>query len=118
MSTARTVAHAVALGLLARAAQPAPAAAAPVIPAIGQPVGPAQVVGQNPGIPGSIIDAAGGSNASMHEFESGMDYRPLPPGARITFNLQDADLPDLVRAIGNITGRRFIIPGKVRSAWA
>ncbi len=97
------------------AAQPAPAAAAPVIPAIGQPVGPAQVVGQNPGIPGSIIDAAGGSNASMHEFESGMDYRPLPPGARITFNLQDADLPDLVRAIGNITGRRFIIPGKVRS---
>jgi general secretion pathway protein D len=84
-----------------------------VIP--GQPVGPGQVVQTNPGVPGSIIDAAGAGTTSMHEFDSGMEYRPLPPGARITFNLQDADLPDLVRAIGNITGRRFIIPGKVRS---
>ncbi|MDP3213152.1 MAG: type II secretion system secretin GspD, partial [Deltaproteobacteria bacterium] len=51
----------------------------------------------------------------MHEFDAGMEYQALPPGARITFNLQDADLPDLIRAIGNITGRRFILPGKVRS---
>ncbi|MDP3276263.1 MAG: type II secretion system secretin GspD [Deltaproteobacteria bacterium] len=52
---------------------------------------------------------------SLREFDAGLDYQPLPAGARITFNLQDADLPDLVRAIGNITGRRFIISGKARS---
>jgi general secretion pathway protein D len=52
---------------------------------------------------------------NLREFEGGIDYQPLPAGARITFNLQDADLPDLVRAIGNITGRRFIISGKARS---
>lgn len=52
---------------------------------------------------------------NLREFDAGIDYQPLPAGARITFNLQDADLPDLVRAIGNITGRRFIISGKARS---
>jgi general secretion pathway protein D len=62
-----------------------------------------------PGNPGQSPDG------SVRSFDSGMDYSPLPPGARITFNLQDADLPDLVRAIGNITGRRFVISGKARS---
>lgn len=62
-----------------------------------------------PGNPGQ------GPDGSVRSFEGGMDYSPLPPGARITFNLQDADLPDLVRAIGNITGRRFVISGKARS---
>jgi general secretion pathway protein D len=62
-----------------------------------------------PGTPG----VAGQPN--LREFDGGIDYQPLPAGARITFNLADADLPDLVRAIGNITGRRFIISGKARS---
>jgi len=53
--------------------------------------------------------------AEIEPFESGVDYRPTPPGARVTFNLEDADLPDLVRLISTITGRRFILPGKVRS---
>ena len=79
------------------------------------PVGPAQQVAPPP--PGqritSVVQEAGDS---AHGFDdNNLQYRPLPPGARITFNLQDADLPDLVRAIGNISGRRFIIPGKVRS---
>jgi general secretion pathway protein D len=90
----------------------------PVGAAVGNPVGvdptgPAQVV--RPGQIDSVGQAAG-DPSSIHAFDdNNLQYRPLPPGARITFNLQDADLPDLVRAIGNISGRRFIIPGKVRS---
>ncbi|QQR89514.1 MAG: hypothetical protein IPJ88_15120 [Myxococcales bacterium] len=53
--------------------------------------------------------------SDMKAFETGLEYKPTPPGARITFNLEDADLPELVRLISQITGRRFILPGKVRS---
>ncbi|TAK26555.1 MAG: type II secretion system protein GspD [Myxococcaceae bacterium] len=97
-------------------ARPLPtAAAAPVAPtpAPGRPTGPAQVVAPIPGV--TSVAGAAGTGANIHEFDAGMEYQALPPGARITFNLQDADLPDLIRAIGNITGRRFILPGKVRS---
>ncbi len=59
--------------------------------------------------------AAGTDSDGPTEFESGVDYRPPRRGTRITFNLEDADLPDLVRLISNLTGRRFILPGKVRS---
>ncbi|MFO0602623.1 MAG: type II secretion system secretin GspD [Polyangiales bacterium] len=94
----------------------APPTAAPPA-ADPQPGGPAQQVAPPP--PGQAIGSiqnAAGNPDSMHGFDdNNVAFRPLPPGARITFNLQDADLPDLVRAIGNITGRRFIIPGKVRS---
>lgn len=98
-------------------ARPAPTAAparpAPTAAPARPGTGPAQNTTQTQGI-GSVIQA-GGANPNMHEFDPGMEYQALPPGARITFNLQDADLPDLIRAIGNITGRRFILPGKVRS---
>ncbi len=33
----------------------------------------------------------------------------------MTFNLEDAELPDLVRLISNMTGRRFILPTKLRA---
>ncbi|MCA9602252.1 MAG: hypothetical protein KC417_09520, partial [Myxococcales bacterium] len=48
-------------------------------------------------------------------FETGIDYVPTSPRARVTFNLEDADLPDLVRLISNLTGKRFILSSKVRS---
>ena len=57
----------------------------------------------------------GGPSAPVQPFVTGIDYEPVPPGARVTFNLEDADLPDLVRLISSITGKRFILPGKVRS---
>ncbi len=56
-----------------------------------------------------------GATGNIQEFQTGVDYRPMSPGARVTFNLEDADLPDLVRLISTITGKRFILPGKVRS---
>lgn len=60
--------------------------------------------------------AAGTTGAEgVTEFESGVDFRPMSPRARVTFNLEEADLPDLVRLISNMTGKRFILPGKVRA---
>lgn len=82
-------------------------------PSTARPATPARPPAEPPPAPTSITQAAGGSG--LREFETGIEYTPLPPGARITFNLQDADLPDLIRAIGNITGKRFILGGKVRS---
>lgn len=49
-------------------------------------------------------------------FETGLDIptKPMPPRSKITFNLEEATLQDLVRLISSITGKRFIVPGKVR----
>lgn len=53
--------------------------------------------------------------AKEYEEVVGLDYKPTSPATRVTFNLEDADLPDLVRLISQITGKRFILPGKARS---
>ncbi|MCB9621840.1 MAG: type II secretion system secretin GspD [Sandaracinus sp.] len=59
--------------------------------------------------------APGTSGGGLPEFETGVEYEPVSPRARVTFNLEDADLPDLVRLISNLTGKRFILSSKVRS---
>ena len=54
----------------------------------------------------------------LRPFRTGLEERPsgrVPPGARVDFTLEDADLPDLVRMISRVTGKRFILPGKARS---
>lgn len=54
----------------------------------------------------------------VHElppFETGVEFKAMSPRTRVTFNLEDAELPDLVRLISNMTGRRFILPTKLRS---
>lgn len=51
----------------------------------------------------------------LPQFETGIEYKPMSPRTRVTFNLEDAELPDLVRLISNMTGRRFILPAKLRS---
>jgi general secretion pathway protein D len=51
----------------------------------------------------------------LPQFETGIEFKPMSPRARVTFNLEDAELPDLVRLISNMTGRRFILPAKLRS---
>jgi len=55
-----------------------------------------------------------GDANELPRFETGIDFQPTPPGARITFNLEDAELTDLVRLISSITGKAFIIPNKAR----
>ncbi len=37
---------------------------------------------------------------------------------RVTFNLEDAELQDLVRLVSEITGRRFILPSKLKNVKA
>ena len=51
----------------------------------------------------------------LPQFETGVEFEPMSPRARVTFNLEDAELPDLVRLISNMTGRRFILPTKLRA---
>jgi general secretion pathway protein D len=41
-------------------------------------------------------------------------YKPKPPGHLVKFNLQDADLAELVNHISGMTGKRFIYGPKVR----
>jgi general secretion pathway protein D len=58
------------------------------------------------------------SASKVAPFRTGLedtDTTTTPPGARVAFNLEDADLPDLVRIVSRITGKRFILPSKARS---
>ncbi|MEO8184615.1 MAG: type II secretion system secretin GspD, partial [Deltaproteobacteria bacterium] len=41
-------------------------------------------------------------------------YRPKPGSHRVKFNLEDADLAELVQHISSLTGKRFIYGSKVR----
>ncbi len=60
---------------------------------------------------------AGALPSSMDKIAAAtdIDYRPKPGGHRVKFNLQDADLAELVNHISGMTGRRFIYGAKVRS---
>ncbi len=46
------------------------------------------------------------------EMETGIEFRRPRRGARFAFNLVDADLIELIKIIGNITGKAFILGGK------
>lgn len=108
----RAAADAIANGMvppnmLAQAQGPA-APARPGAPAPRAPATPASPAAPVAGAP----DALPGS---LKPFETGLDYQPTSPSTKVTFNLEDADLPDLVRLISQITGKRFILPSKGRS---
>jgi general secretion pathway protein D len=51
----------------------------------------------------------------LTQFEPGVEYAPRGGGELVAFSLEDADLPELVRVIGELTGKRFIFGGKVRN---
>lgn len=42
-----------------------------------------------------------------------IEFKPPPPGTKFKFNLEDTDLPALVKAVSQITGRRFIYGNKL-----
>ncbi len=90
-------------------AQPAPGlprrAAAPQVPAT-----PKSVPDKDP--PGAL----GSLPTTMESIAKAVDvpYRPKPPGHLVKFNLQDADLAELVNHISGLTGKRFIYGAKVR----
>jgi len=75
---------------------------------------------------GTVADPAGGAPSAkpdksapdmpgLSQFEAGVQYAPRNGGDRVSFSLEDADLPELVRVIGELTGKRFIFGGKIRS---
>jgi general secretion pathway protein D len=95
---------------------PAPGGGAPGAPAAGGAPGAgapgAPGAGGAPGAPG-----AGGKSdtAGLSQFENGVEFEPKSPDYRVAFSLEDADLPEIVRVIGQLTGKRFIFGGKVRN---
>jgi general secretion pathway protein D len=90
-------------------------ASPPAAPATPAPA-PAGDAGAKPGFgtggaPGmNVADTQG-----LTQFEPGVDFKPRADGDKVSFSLEDADLPELVRVIGELTGKRFIFGGKVRN---
>jgi general secretion pathway protein D len=64
---------------------------------------------------GSGAAAPAKDTQGLVAFEPGVEFEPRAGGERVSFSLEDADLPELVRVIGELTGKRFIFGGKVRS---
>jgi general secretion pathway protein D len=94
------------------AGAPAPAGAAPA--AAPPAANPFDAFGKN----APAIGAGGkpvGDTTGLGQFESGVEYEPRAGTDRVSFSLEDADLPDLVRVIGELTGKRFIFGGKVHN---
>ena len=95
----------------AAAAKKAGTPAAETPPAAGTPAAPAAAAGgdEPPGAKGPLPQ-------SMDKIAQATDvpYRPKPGGALVKFNLQDADLAELVNHISGLTGKRFIYGAKVR----
>jgi general secretion pathway protein D len=60
--------------------------------------------------------AVGAPPSTMEAIAQEVDvpYRPKPGGHLIKFNLEDADLAELVNHISGLTGKRFIYGAKVR----
>lgn len=55
-----------------------------------------------------------GDTSELSQFEEAVEFEPRSPNYRVAFSLEDADLAQLVRVIGQLTGKRFIFGGKVR----
>lgn len=99
----------------AGSATPAPATPAPATP----PAAPAA----KPAAP-TAAPAAGaaakksGDTTNLPQFEAAMEYEPRKMNEKVSFSLEDADLQELVRVIGQLTGKRFIFGGKIKSVKA
>ncbi|MDH3199980.1 MAG: type II secretion system secretin GspD [Myxococcales bacterium] len=57
----------------------------------------------------------GTEDLELPQFETGVEFKAMSPRTKVTFNLEEAELSDLVRLISNMTGRRFILPSKLRT---
>ncbi len=52
--------------------------------------------------------------SALQKGNAGIAFEPKPGSFAVNFNLDDADLPDLVKAIAQVTGKRFIFGGRLR----
>jgi general secretion pathway protein D len=70
------------------------------------------------GAKNGVVGADGklrGDTTSLPQFQDTAEFHPLRPNERVAFSMDDADLPELVRLIGQITGRRFLFDSKLKS---
>jgi len=78
------------------------------------------------GAPGAGAAGAGAGNGTptrdpkdpmsqLNQAPKEIEFHPKPGDYLVSFNLEDADLPELVKAISQTTGKRFIYGSKLRS---
>jgi general secretion pathway protein D len=85
-------------------------------PATGSPpAAPPGPPGAAPAAGAGTIKGGKGDTGTLPQFEQGLDFEPKNPDYKVAFSLEDADLPEIVRVIGQLTGKRFIFGGKVRN---
>ncbi|HXN33997.1 MAG TPA: type II secretion system secretin GspD [Polyangiaceae bacterium] len=92
--------------------------AQPVVAPPAQPAPQAAPVAAAPDVAKPAIGANGkpiADTQGLAQFETGIEYAPRAGEERVSFSLEDADLAELVRVIGELTGKRFIFGGKVRN---
>lgn len=90
-----------------------PVAAAPDAPAPAPDATPA-----GKAAPAASAAKKAGDTSNLPQFEQAMEYEPRKMSEKVSFSLEDADLSELVRVIGQLTGKRFIFGGKVKSVKA
>ncbi len=96
------------------AATPATPAAAAAPPAAATPKGAGVTTAG--ATPATAAAAGKEGTDKLPQFEQAMgEVQPKNPNYKVSFSLEDADLTELVRVIGQLTGRRFIFGGKVRN---
>ncbi len=101
--------------------EPTPAAKAAAKPAAKKPAKPAAKVKTVTPAPVLLgVDANNNKPQSadttrLPQFEQAVEYEPRSPSYKVSFSLEDADLNELVRVIGQLTGKRFIFGGRVRN---
>ncbi len=86
----------------------------PGTPATPTPGTPTATPG-TPGAPGVPKPDPNDPLTKVPQGAKEIDFKPKNPGDLVSFNLDDADLPDLVKAIGQVTGKRFIYGSKIKS---
>ncbi|MGB3052812.1 MAG: type II secretion system secretin GspD [Polyangiales bacterium] len=110
-------------GAVAQQDEAKPATPPPRIPSPPVPLRPAPPKADPTATPGAGPQAKPEPEAAeepeleneLPQFETGVEFKAMSPRTRVTFNLEEAELPDLVRLISNMTGRRFILPTKLRA---
>ncbi len=64
--------------------------------------------------PAASASSSNGDTGTLSQFKDEIEFEPKPPGYKVQFSLEDAELPELVKVMGQLTGRRFVIGAKVR----
>ena len=81
----------------------------PLVVTPGKPGGTAPMAGTAPGVKKI------GDTATLPQFKEEIEFQPQNPNYKVQFSLEDADLPELIKVMGQLTGKRFIFGGKVRN---